>query len=157
MKYVFDTSAFVVLFRNYYQGRFPTLWKKFDRLIKSGRIISTREVKREIKDQVDGLSKWADSVSIFPAPTAKVAGYVSNLFLVKHFQGNVGLGKMLRGGKVADPFVVAMAASLSPEHGAVVTLEKRKPNAPMIPNMCDHFGIRCMDLEGFMEEEGWKF
>lgn len=159
--YVFDTSAFIVLFNNYYRSRFPTLWDNFNELVETGRIVSTREVKREIQDQVDDLSVWADKATqseLFPMPTRAVADFVSKIFQFEHFQGNVERKKLLNGGKNADPFVVATAASRPPEQSvAVVTLEKYKDHAAKIPNMCHHFGVRCMNLEGFMEEEGWEF
>ena len=44
MKYVFDTSPFISLFKNFYPSTFVTLWKKFDALIDEGEIVSTREV-----------------------------------------------------------------------------------------------------------------
>jgi hypothetical protein len=41
--------------------------------------------------------------------------------------------------------------------GTVVTMERLKPNAVKVPNICQHFKIPCLDLEGFMEREGWEF
>lgn len=40
---------------------------------------------------------------------------------------------------------------------AVVTVEQFKENGAKIPNICGHFGIECLSLEGFMEREGWQF
>lgn len=120
MKYVFDTSAFVTLFRSYYRGRFPSLWTRFDSMVSDGRIVSTREVKREIEDQDDQLRVWTDTVAhLFPAPTESVAGFVRTIYGVAHFQANVEQRKLLKGGKNADPFVVSTAASLDPR-GTVV-------------------------------------
>ena len=62
--------------------------------------------------------------------------------------------KLLRGGKNADPFVVAKGAI---EKRAVVTIEKFKANAAKIPNICKHFNVPCLSLEEFMEKEGWSF
>lgn len=44
MIYVFDTSAFITLFRyeNYNIEVFPTLWEEFDELIEKEKIISVR-------------------------------------------------------------------------------------------------------------------
>jgi Domain of unknown function (DUF4411) len=39
----------------------------------------------------------------------------------------------------------------------VVTIEVLKPNAAKIPNISQHFGVSCLNLEQFMEEEGWIF
>ncbi len=155
MKYVFDTSGFVGLFNNYYRSRFPSLWKQFDQMILDGRVISTREVKREIGDQDDNLKVWADEHShIFLTPTANEGRVVADIYSNEHFQANIEQRKLLKGGKNADPFVIALARV---EGAIVVTLEKNKPNAAKIPNICDDFLVGCVDLEGFMEEESWVF
>jgi Domain of unknown function (DUF4411) len=73
---------------------------------------------------------------------------------VSHFQHNIEQQKLLRGGKMADPFVIAKAAV---NGGAVVTMEKFKPNSAKIPNICKHFSVECLLLEEFMEREGWEF
>lgn len=157
MIYVFDTSGFAVLFKSYYRGRFPSLWQKFDEMISDGLIVSTREVRREIEDQDDDLMQWASQNSnIFLTPTASVAQYVTKVYSVPHFQANIERKKLLRGGKNADPFVIATAATIQPL-ATVVTLEIEKPNAAKIPNICKYFEIPCINLEEFMEKEGWVF
>jgi hypothetical protein len=55
---------------------------------------------------------------------------------------------------VADPFVIACAKI---HDGTVVTEEQFKPNAAKIPNVCQHFNIPCVDLEGFMKQQAWSF
>ena len=98
---------------------------------------------------------WAnDNEDIFSAPTSDEGRYVAQIFKVAHFQNNIEGKKLLNGGYVADPFVIARAAVAS---AAVVSMETYKPNAADIPNICDHFGVRCLSLEKFMEAEGWKF
>ena len=60
MIYVFDNSPLSTLFRNYYPGRFPSLWQRFDVLVVNRDIVSTREVLREIEDgAVESLREWA--------------------------------------------------------------------------------------------------
>jgi Domain of unknown function (DUF4411) len=154
--YVFDNSPLSTLFRNYYPSRFPTLWKRFDVLIDSGAIVSTREVLREINDgPIEGLRDWAkDNSELFPSPIAAEGEYVAKIFAVGHLQQNIEMQKLLRGGKNADPFVVAKAAV---EKRGVVTMEKFKANAAKIPNICKHFEVQCLSLEEFMEKEGWEF
>ncbi len=39
----------------------------------------------------------------------------------------------------------------------VVTEETFRPNAAKIPNVCQHFGIECINLRQLMEREGWRF
>jgi Domain of unknown function (DUF4411) len=73
---------------------------------------------------------------------------------ITHFQQNIEQQKLLKGGRNADPFVIAKAAT---DGKTVVTMELLKPNAAKIPNICKHFNIPCLTLEQFMETEGWQF
>ncbi len=156
MTYVFDNSPLSTLFKNYYRRRFPTLWQHFDELVDNGDIVSTREVLREIEDgAVESLRDWAaQNGELFTMPNAEEGAFVARIFAVQHFQQNIERQKMLKGGRNADPFVIAKAAVTE---RTVVTMEQRRPNAVKIPNICDHFGIPCMTLEDFMETEGWEF
>lgn len=156
MTYVFDNSPLSVLFKNYYRNRFPSLWANFDALVGDGGITSTREVLREIEDgSIEPLRNWsAENSSVFTVPTAAEGSFVSEIYAVSHFQQNIERQKLLRGGRNADPFVIAKArVSQLP----VVTMEQFRPNAVKIPNICQHFGIECLSLEEFMEAEGWQF
>jgi Domain of unknown function (DUF4411) len=156
MNYVFDNSPLSVLYKNYYRGVFKTLWQGFDVMVDEGRILSTREVLREIEDSsIEPLRAWAASQKqIFATPTAAEATFVSRIYAVQHFQQNIELKKLLKGGHNADPFVIARAAVTG---GTVVTMEQFKDNASKIPNICRHFGVPCVNLEQFMETEGWTF
>ena len=156
MSYVFDTSPLSTLFKNYYLRRFPTLWQHFDELVDNGDIVSTREVLREIEDgPIESLRQWAaQNGELFTMPDAEEGGFVARIYAVQHFQQNIERQKMLKGGRNADPFVIAKAAVTE---RTVVTMEQRQPNAAKIPNICDHFDIPCVTLEDFMETEGWEF
>jgi hypothetical protein len=154
--YVFDNSPLSTLFRNYYRNRFPSLWRNFDALVDEGALVSTREVFREIIDgPITELRDWAeDHQNLFATPTAAEGTFVAKIYAVSHFQQNLEQQKLLKGGLNADPFVIARAAV---EKRRVVTMEKLKPHAAKIPNICQHFGIGCMTLEEFMEAENWQF
>jgi len=156
MSYAFDNSPISTLFRNYYRGVFKTLWHSFDKLIADGKIVSTREVRRELEVYNNAnLQKWLkDNPDLFPAPTAEEAAFVVRIFAVRHFQNNIEGKKLLRGGLLADPFIIARAAVTG---ATVVTIETLKPGAADIPNICHHFKISCISLEQFMEQEGWSF
>lgn len=156
MSYVFDTNAFSQLFHSYYPGRFPSLWEQFHQLVKDGAITSTREAAREIEDdRVAALRDWAKvHKELFPAPTVDEALFVSQIFSVPHFQLVIEQKKLLKGGKNADPFIVARAKLLE---ATVITMEGEPKNGAKIPNICRYFDIPCSSLEGFMELEGWEF
>jgi hypothetical protein len=78
----------------------------------------------------------------------------AEVYGVPHFHQNIEQQKLLKGGRNADPFIIARAAT---ENRTVVTMELFKQNAAKIPNICRYFGVRCMTLEEFMEAEGWEF
>ncbi|MBZ0199623.1 MAG: DUF4411 family protein [Ignavibacteriaceae bacterium] len=39
----------------------------------------------------------------------------------------------------------------------MITEEDYKKNGAKIPNICEHFDIPCLKLEGFLIQENWKF
>src|SRR5207244_12953235 len=111
---------------------------------------------REIEDRAaENLLEWAKQhTELFATPTAAEGEFVTRIYSVTHFQQNIEQQKLLKGGRNADPFVIAKAAI---EGRTVVTMERLRTNAVKIPNICQHFRVRCLSLEEFMEEEGWQF
>lgn len=156
MTYVFDSSALSALFRNYYRDVFRSLWLGFDRLVADNRILSTREALREIEDgPLEDLRAWGKANQpLFATPTAAEGAFVARIYEVPHFQHNIEMRKLLSGGKLADPFIIARASVID---ARVVTTEKLKPGGAKIPNICEHFEIDCLTLERFMQAEGWSF
>lgn len=153
--YVLDTNVISTLHKHYYRSRFVSLWKQFDELVVTGRITSTREAYRELQDGTGADTDWAKAnFELFATPDAKEAGFVAKIYSVPHFQANIEKQKIIKGGLNADAFIVARAFAVG---GIVVTMERLKPNAVKIPNVCHHFNISVVDLEGFMKAEGWVF
>ena len=156
MKYVFDSDSLIDLFRHYYPERFPTLWEKFDVLVSGEELISVREVFNEIGSSEDSLGTWAKEQKniLFLESTVEELRFVAEIFQVQHFQAMIRKQERLKGKPVADPFVIARAKITG---ACVVTQEKSTENAAKIPNVYDHFGIPCINLEGFMKKESWTF
>lgn len=154
--YILDTNVISSLHKNYYRKRFVSLWKEFDQLVDDGMVTSTREAYHELHDGVAGAdTEWAKvNAKLFATPDAKEAEFVAKIYSVAHFQANIEKQKLIRGGRNADAFIIARAYAIG---GTVVTMERLKPNAVKIPNICDYFKIPYLDLEGFMEKEGWVF
>lgn len=156
MSFVFDTSSFRIL-RHYYLNRFPSVWAGLEDLVTAGEITSTREVFNELErfDDPGPVLEWAKNhKEIFAIPTSDETEFVARIFQVAHFQALIAQKSILTGRPVADPFVVAAAAVRG---ATVVTQESLKPNAAKIPNVCQHFGIPCVNLEQFMTHHGWNF
>ncbi|MBU6439436.1 MAG: DUF4411 family protein [Betaproteobacteria bacterium] len=154
--YVLDTNVISNLHKNYYRKRFVSLWQAFDMLVADGKITSTREAYHELQDGVPGAdTEWAKANEmLFAAPDATEGTFVGRIYSVGHFQANIEKQKLFKGGRNADAFIVARAYAV---RGTVVTMERLKPNAVKVPNICEHFGIPYLDLEGFMEAESWEF
>ena len=156
MAYVFDTNSFIVI-SHYYPQQFPSFWDKFNQAVEVEKIISVREVFRELDQEASAphLSDWIKRhKNIFMIPSAAATQFVSTIFSVSHFQTLVSEKSRLAGRPCADPFIIAWAKVIK---GCVVTEEKEKPNAAKIPNVCQHFGVDCTNLQGFMERENWTF
>jgi len=156
MKYVFDSGPLIDLFRHYYPERFPSLWEKFNLLVSNGKIISVKEVYNEIDGKEDELARWAKQQKdgLFLPSTPEELRFVSNIFKVTHFQAMIRNQERLRGNPVADPFVIARAKVLN---CYIVTTEVLRDNAAKIPNVCEHFSIPYINLEGFMQQQRWTF
>ena len=156
MKYVFDSDSLINLFRHYYSERFPTLWEKFDVLVSEGELTSVREVFNEIGSSNDLLAIWAKEKkdTLFLESTTEEFRFVGEIFQVRHFQAMIRKQEILKGKPVADPFVIARAKI---SDACVVSQEKNTENSAKIPNVCKHFKISCINLEGFMEKENWTF
>lgn len=157
MIYVFDTSSLSRL-KHFFPAVFKTIWDGLDALVQSGELISTREVFNEITQRGDAdphVDQWLKArKQLFTTPNAEELLFVAQIFQIAHFQALIGEKQRLTGTPVADPFVIACAKI---RQGTVVTEERLKPNAAKIPNVCAHFGVRCINLEEFMQEQGWSF
>ena len=158
MIYVFDTSSLSKL-KHFFPGVFRSVWAGLDALVQSGDLISTREVWNEIeRGDVDAhTNQWLkDHKQIFTTPSTAEQRFVAQIFQIPHFQSLIGDKQRLTGTPVADPFVIACAKV---RKGTVVTEEKLKPNAAKIPNVCQHpsVNVPCIDLEDFMQKQGWSF
>lgn len=155
--YVFDTSPLIHIFNNFYESRFPTFWENLNEIISDERIISVREVYNEIirGHTSSKLVVWTkNNKDFFPQPSEAEIDYVKDIFNNSHFRQVINNEQILKGSPSADPFVVAKARFLK---CCVVTQERHRPNAPKIPNICEEFGIECINLEGFMERENLEY
>jgi hypothetical protein len=157
MKYVIDNNTLISIFKHYFFGRFPTFWNNFNNLINSNEICSVKEVYNELKklNRGDELEKWyKNHRGFFIEPSIEDMKFVSMIFSIQHFQNNLEKKKLANGGAYADPFIIAKAYN---DNLTVITQESYKPNAAKIPNICKHFKIKYVNLEGFLETENWIF
>lgn len=165
MIYVFDTSSIRAL-QHFYPRVFKSIWDGLDVLVQQELLTSTREVFNELERQAISAEvlQWSkDNKQIFTTPNNSELQFVATIFQVNHFQSLIGKQQQLKGTPVADPFVIAKAKIAN---ATVVTEEgwlrpnntlTPKPNAAKMPNVCAHFNVPCVDLEGFMRQQEWTF
>lgn len=157
MIYIFDSSSLSTILDYYYQDRFPSFWEKFNEIVSQGNLISVREVRNELTgkfddDKIEIMMKH--NRDFFTNPSTEELSFITEIYSVKHFQQNLERKKLWSGGYFADPFVIAKAWAVK---GTVVTEEEYKEHGAKIPNICKHFDIPCLKLEGFLKEVDWKF
>ena len=156
MAYVFDTNCFIVI-GHYYPEQFPSFWERFNQAVEIGKIISVREVLRELDGEAteDHLVEWIElHKRIFATPSVAEMQFTRQIFSVPHFQASLPDRNRLRNNPFADPFIIALAKVMN---YCVVTQESEKPHAAKIPNICNHFDVDWTNLQGFMERENWSF
>lgn len=156
MIYVFDTSSLSAL-KHFYPVIFKSIWTGLDDLVQQQKLISTREVWNEMErgNPDQHTNEWLKlRKELFTTPSAAELQFVAQIFQISHFQGLIGQKQRLTGAPVADPFVIACAKV---KDGTVVTEEQFKPEAAKIPNVCRHFNVPCINLEIFMQQQGWSF
>jgi hypothetical protein len=95
----------------YYPEIFKAFWTRFDAMVASGEVISTREVRPEIElSGKENVLAWIKTHgSIFTMPTAEQTAFAAKILAIPHFQALIGEKALLRGTPVADPFVIACA------------------------------------------------
>ncbi|KAF0148407.1 MAG: PIN domain-containing protein [Ignavibacteria bacterium] len=157
MIYVFDDNSISNILNHYYIDRFPSFWEKLDKMISEGKIISVREAHFELQlkfneEKVERLLQ--NNKSFFSIPSTDELGFITKIYSISHFRHNLERKKLLKGGFFADPFVIAKAQYVK---GTVITEEVNKPHGAKIPNICEHFGILCENIEGFLLKEDWTF
>jgi rRNA-processing protein FCF1 len=151
--YCIDTSALVDGWIRYYPPDvFPTLWTKLEEMVDAKKVVAPDEVLRELEKKEDALHDWAKkNIQLFlPLDSAIQVATQDVLAIFPRLVDSE------RDRSTADPFVIAVARV----HACcVVTGEKNSgnPRRPKIPNVCDHFKVRYINMLQFMREQKWQF
>ena len=136
----------------YYRKRFPTIWATMDTLADVGELISVRESRRELDHlcHYDHVNEWIERYKhIFLIASDNECEIVAKIFSSEQYRGLVKNKNIRKGSPVADPFIIAAAKT---RNGSL--LRKSHQNQwSKIPAVCKELGIRCINLEGFLEEQ----
>lgn len=135
-----------------------TFWSNFEALVRDGRAIAPDEVLREIEKKDDEVHGWCKQLngsfdSFFLPLDDDVQDAASQILaeFPKLVDDRPNKGQ-------ADPFVIALART---KQAVVVTQEVSNLNSngkrPKIPDVCKHYGVRCIDFLALVREEKWKW
>jgi rRNA maturation endonuclease Nob1 len=158
--YIIDTSSLVKLNRENPLDVYPSVWEKMQDLVKSGRLLSPKEVFNEINQNDDQLTKWAkNQKKMFIEPSEKQIELVQQI--LKDHPSLIDAERKFD----ADPWVIALAMEMAKSSQRtlitvkriVVTEEKLRGNRENIPFICDELSIEAIDVISVFRAEGWKF
>lgn len=159
--YCFDTSAFVTLSRTSENIiEMPqALWKRLEKMMKDGEIISHRLVFDEISSGTknpDFITKWvADKQRYFLTRTDAQITQVPRI--VQKFPGLIDYQQER---EQVDPWLIALAIEKSKEenlfevHACVVVSQENPRSSKKIPEACKAFGVEHLSLRQFFDEIG---
>jgi hypothetical protein len=156
--YVIDSSSLINLGRHYPKDIFPSAWTALEKMIGNGRLISPREVLRELLAGDDQLASWAKAIpGFFIDVSADQTAILQEI--ISSFPN---INDTSRLGPHADPWVVTLAVWMVRNRtwpSATVVADERKggPGSHKIPNVCAAFHLGCCNLLDFYRTESIKF
>ncbi len=153
MAYSMDSSGFLDAWvRRYPPDMFgSTVWRHMGEAARSGKIVVSDEVVRELEKKDDGAAEWIRKHSGMIIATDETIQREVRDILAK-FPRLVDTRKNRSGG---DPFVIAVAHLLG---YTVVTgeLPSGNPAKPHIPDACANLKVACVNVLDFFREQKWK-
>lgn len=151
MDYSFDTSAFVEPWiRLYSPDVMGTVWEWISLQINGGRIRAIDEVLRELEVQDDDLTAWAKlQTGLFVPIDEDIQHALTEI--INRFPA---IYDFRRSRSSADPWVIATALT----NGCpVVSYENLgKLTKPKIPDVCQYYGIRHIQVIDVLRETGFS-
>jgi hypothetical protein len=152
-KFLLDTNVFIQAHRKYYPfDVVPHFWIKLVELFDKGQIFSIDKVKNEIcsRTNPDSLSSWCLnnlSKDFFLDSSSCIdmyAGIMRWLDLNQHY--NDTAKQMFAKTDEADPWLVAYAINFDFILVTEETSEPKRKGKVKIPDVCIHFGVRCITM-----------
>ena len=147
-KYAIDACSLINAAKNYSLKKtvFEPLWDTISEMISDGTLISSTEVRDELKD--DDLVDWSKRNDLLFLPlTEDVQKRAAEI--LREFPTLIKMKST--GNSNADPFLIATADL----QGAAVVSDERLGDESTgdfhIPNVCRRYGIECITLNDFLD------
>ena len=147
-RYAIDACSLINAAKNYSLKKttFSPIWEKIKDMINSGNLVSTVEVREELKD--DDLVEWSKrNDSLFLPLTEEIQKKTTSI--LRDFPTMIKMKSS--GNSNADPFLIATAAL---EDAIIVSDERLGSESTgdyRIPNVCKKYGIKCITLNDFLD------
>lgn len=160
MRYFINTNSMILLRRTYSPEFFEPLWIELHSAISKKVISSTRINFEELRVEEDDIfNEWKDSHrEMFLDIIPEVQEYV--VAILSRFPDLIDPDSDK---EQADPYLIGYAMHYN---SIVVTEEARLSTQALsdpkrkkkvrIPNVCDHFNIRCMNVVEFVNSGAWR-
>ena len=146
-RYAIDACSLINAAKNYNLKKnvFSPVWETIAAMIREGTLISTSEVRDELKD--DDLMEWSKkNDQLFLPLTEEVQK--RTMAILRDFPTLIKMKST--GNSNADPFLIATADI----EGATIVSDERLGDESTgdfhIPNVCRKYGIECITLSDFL-------
>lgn len=163
-KFLLDSNIFITPYRQYYPFDLaPGFWIQLEKNLKLNNVITLDVVASEVSKMENELATWIRNLTNFNTLSIKSYSFTVNYGKVINYVQNCGLyrGEALRNwaqGNIADPWLIAVAmdigATIITEEasaGPGLSINNKSKNAK-IPDVANHFGIKCERLFYFMRQ-----
>ena len=158
--YVLDANVFIEAARRYYAFQFDSpFWENLIRLYDEGRIISIDRVKNEIQKGKDELADWVSNdfhAAFVSTDDDEVISSYAQIMNWVYNQDQYTIAAKAEFANSPDGWLIAYALA---KGCIIVTHESFSKDAKkrvLIPNVCKHFGIECIDTFEMMKRLGVK-
>jgi len=167
--YLLDSDVFIAAKNSYYRFEIcPGFWEALLLAHQQGKVMSIDKVEKELLHQNDDLSKWIkgkerELEAFFLDSKAALSAY--NDIFIWIDDPSIKFTKEARNTfqEGADGWLIAYSLASSENHVkefVVVTNERSEPTARRvvkIPDVCDKFGVKCIDTFAMLRKLNIKF
>ena len=152
--YSIDTSALLEGWvRVYPPDHFPAVWERIEELINNGEFLASQTVLWDLEKKSDELYKWCTENEEMFVPIDDDVQEIMRDIMANYPK----LVDTRTGKSGSDSFVIALAQIYDPMLTVVTAEQGGALDRPKIPIVCREEGIRCINLLGLIQEQGWKF
>jgi hypothetical protein len=157
--YVIDTSGLIKLEStfNYDNPVFSAIWEEIEELIQLNQFKTIDFVEEEINQyegEKDFLKKWVKRRKKQFVLETDIASFNASRPIInaEYSTGFLDQKKQAQGKEEADPYLIGFC--LTHNYVLITNENFTKPNK--IPGVSRKYGVRCINIEMFLEERGMK-